>query len=124
MRYNRYKINTSGSFTVEAALIMPMIVGVIVLFIRLSFVCYDRVVIENICQLACIEAVYEEDAMSFAEEYVTKNLGDKLICDWDTDIRVYSDGDDIITEVEAGSGYLSGTFTYSARANKHFCPKY
>ncbi|MBO4904703.1 MAG: pilus assembly protein [Lachnospiraceae bacterium] len=37
---------TNGSFTVEAALIMPLILGVIVLFIYICLHCYDRCVTE------------------------------------------------------------------------------
>ena len=127
MGYNRdvrSTANADGSFTVEAALIMPVIVGIIVLFIRLSFVCYDRVVIESICQQACIEAACEEDEISFVKEYISNDLEDKLICDWDTDISVYTENDHIIAEVNARTGLFPKAFKHTARANKLFCPKY
>ena len=48
-----------GSFTVEAALIMPVILGVIVLSDYISMFAYDRCVIEYVCQSVCADAAFD-----------------------------------------------------------------
>ena len=120
MEYRRLK----GSFTVEAALIMPLILGVTVLFIYIAMFCYDRCAIEYVCRIACAEAVYSPDGKSAAEEYIKDNLTNKLICRWDTEATVYSDSDIVTVEVRAQTGVFNRTFDHTVSAYKHFCPKY
>ena len=114
----------TGSFTIEAALIMPMILGVIVLFINISMVSFDRCAIEYICHTACLDAVYEEDSDLWAEDYIRTQLDKRLICKWDTDVTVYSDEEAVTARVEAKPRVFDRTFVYTVKANKLFCPKY
>jgi hypothetical protein len=113
-----------GSFTIEAALIMPMILGVIVLFINIAFVSFDRCTMEYICRIACADAVYEDDPEIWAEEMIHKDMEKKLIRKWDTNVSVYSDDEAITATVEAKTGLFDKTYVYTATAYKHFCPKY
>ncbi len=114
-----------GSFTVEAALIMPVILGVIVMFIYAGMFLFDRCSFEYICQQASFSAAGEGgDIETKAEEYVRNELSKRLILDWDTDIRIYSDERVLITTIEAGNDLFAGSFIHTARTNRHFCPKY
>ena len=114
-----------GSFTIEAALIMPMILGIIVLFIYIAMFAHDRCAIEYVCETACAMSVYEKGQYeSHAKDYAIKGLSDRLILKWDTDVRSYSDELNLYTEIEASSPVVNRLYIYKARANKHFCPKY
>lgn len=94
----RYK----GSFTVEAALIMPVILGVIVLFIYLGMFAHDRCTIRYVCQMAAVDAVYEKgDQEAFVKDTVRYELENRLILDWDVKTQVISDESDIYVSVRA-----------------------
>lgn len=89
-----------GSHTVEAALIMPMVIGIILFVFYLCIYAYDRVVIHY----AVISVLYEdtyrpEDNM---EEIMPQEIRDKIssnsIYDWDIQVDVTSNLYD--TEVE------------------------
>ena len=114
-----------GSFTVEAALIMPMILGVIVLFIYIGMFMFDRCTIEYICQQASCTAVREGgDIEDAAVRYAQKEISERLILDWDTEIHTAFDDRSLLTTIEAKCPLFDMTFTHSARAPGHFCPKY
>ncbi len=122
MKYCR--VNKRGSFTVEAALIIPIILGVTVLFIYIAMFCHDRCYTEYVCQMACIKASYSEtDAEAAAKEYIDDNLSKRLM-NWDTDVYVSSDDESVEVIVEASAMFFPKTFTHKAKAYKHFCPKY
>lgn len=97
----RYK----GSFTIEAALIMPMILGIIVLFIYASMYSHDRCVLEYAVQSG--ESV----------------IPDRLMLKWDTSVEVQEEDEYRITELTAQTA-LFGKCIHRAKAYKHFCPKY
>ncbi len=104
---------------------MPVIAGVIVLFIYLGMFTHDRFMIEYTCQAASITSVYEgRDAEAAAREYIHTNLAKRLICDWDIRVNVYSDEESVTASVDAAAALFGKTYTHTARANKHFCPKY
>ncbi len=117
----RYK----GSFTIEAALIMPVILGVIVLFVRIGMICMDSCTMEYACQTACSSAVYEYgNEENAAEEQIRQILDSKLLCDWDCEINVSSDARSITATVIADPPLFSKPLVRTAGANKHFCPNY
>ena len=117
----RYK----GSFTIEAALIMPVILGVIVLFIYYSVFAHDRCALEYICETACSQSVYDElSCEEYAEYHIRSALPKYLILDWETDISVYSDETCVYAEIAAKPPFLNRTFEHKTKAFKHFCPKY
>ena len=114
-----------GSFTVEAALIMPMILGVIVLFIYIGMFMFDRCTIKYICQKASCAAVCEGGDIEWASErYAESELSKRLILKWDTDISASADERYLTTTIEAKSTLFDRTFSHTARAGKHFFPKY
>ena len=118
------KSRRKGSFTVEAALIMPVILGITVLFIYISMFCFDRFTIQYVSQMACLYAAYETDPESFAKEQIEGELEKRLICRWDTKITVSSDNIGITAVVDANPEIFGGRYEHTARANKHFCPDY
>ncbi|MBO4903662.1 MAG: pilus assembly protein [Lachnospiraceae bacterium] len=94
----RYK----GSFTVEAALIMPVILGVIVLFLYLAMFLHDRCTMQYVCQEAALEAVYHEKYMDvYAGEIIDDELEKKLIIHWDHETYVSSDDESISVKISA-----------------------
>lgn len=117
-------IRKRGSFTVEAALIMPVILGVIVTFIYIAMFCHDRCVIEYACLVSSAKAAYDEFPEITAAVVSEQNMDSFLILDWNTGI--YTDFDDktVTTRIEATCPVINRTFTHSASANRHFCPKY
>ena len=124
MGYSDHGIKSEGSFTVEAALIMPLILGIIVLFIYIPMFALDRCTIEHTVRMACINAVYarcEEDA---AEEYIDSHLPRDLMLRWDIETAVTSDDELISVTVDGTSGLFGKHFIHSGAAVKHFCPKY
>ncbi len=113
-----------GSFTVEAALLMPMILGVTVLFIYISMFCFDRCTILYVSDLACLSALNEPDPETYAKASIDTELSKKLICRWDTDISVSSDETGITASIRANAAIFGGVYEYKVRANKHFRPDY
>ena len=119
------KLRYRGSFTVEAALIMPMILGVIVLFIYIGMFMFDRCTIEYICQQASFEAANAgEDIQRSAEAYAMDEISKRLILKWDTNIRTYCDERSVIMTIEAKNVIFDRAFIHTARTVRHFCPKY
>ncbi len=91
-----------GSFTVEAALIMPVILGFIVLFLYLAMFLHDRCIIRYVCQEAALEAVYGDGGAGIsAESYVCDEIEKKLIMDWDHEVHVSSDDESISVRISA-----------------------
>ena len=114
-----------GSFTVEAALIMPVILGVIVFFIYIGMFTLDRCSIEYICQSVSCAAVYETgDRITMAEEMAARELNRMLILDWDTDVEIREDETTLTVRIEAATSMFPGSFTHTGRSFKHFYPKY
>ena len=103
---------------------MPVILGVIVLFIYISMYAHDRCAICYVCSAACAMSVYEEDCEDAAEKYIKDALGNRLILEWETDIKTYSDEMSVYAAVRARSVYFDRTYDHVAKAYKHFCPKY
>ena len=125
MRYDVRTLKERGSFTVEAALITPLVLGVIVLFIYIALYAYDRCAMEYVCQMACSQAVYSGDGAETAvSEYMDQNLYGKLAGNWDAAVTVLEDDETVTVRVEATTQLFSRTFVHTATANKHFCPKY
>ncbi len=113
-----------GSYTVEAALIMPLVLGIIVLFLYAAMFAHDRCAMEYICQSAVIRGVYEDDPDETAAEYAGVKLASDLLLNWNTDIRSESDEKYVILTVEGSPPLFPGTYLHTAKAYKHFCPKY
>ena len=115
----------AGSFTVEAALIMPVILGIIVMFLYAAMFCHDRGAIEYVIRIACERAVYEEDQTGeAAEEYTRHYLSERLICKWDISVNSYETDDSVVVSVQASTPLFGGTTVHKATVLKHFFPKY
>ena len=123
MVYKTVKKRADGSFTVEAALIMPVILGVIVLFISLSMFFFDRCTIEHTVRMACINAVYADGEVT-AGEYISARLPEELLLAWDINTTTDSDEDTLTVTVEASTGLFNRIFIHRSSALKHFSPKY
>ena len=115
----------AGSFTVEAALIMPLILGIIVMFLYAAMFCHDRGAIEYVTRIACERAVYEEGQMGeAAEEYIRQYLSERLICKWDISVNAYETDDCVEAAVQASTPVFGGQTVHKASVLKHFFPKY
>ena len=121
-RMQAYRLKKEGSFTIEAALIMPVILGVIVLFIYIAMYSYDRCVIEYVCQSAASRAVREGEEM--AAGYAEAELYARLICRWVTKIEFSSDEEGLTAEIEAYLPAFGREFTHASTAYEQFLPKY
>ena len=117
-------IGKRGSFTVEAALIMPVVLGVIVTFIYIAMFCHDRCAIEYACRVSSAKAAYDTDPELTAAMVSERNLDRFLILDWDTGIETDYDDETVTTRIEATCPVIYRTFIHSASAYRHFCPKY
>ncbi len=114
-----------ASFTVEAALIMPVILGVIVLFIYYAMILHDRCAIEYVCRIAAEDAVNSgEESVEFIKRDISDRLDRVLILKWDTDITAGSDEDSTDVTVSAVQLLINRSYLYSITAKKHFLPKY
>ena len=104
---------------------MPLILGVIVLFLYIAMFVHDRCAMEYVCQAAVAGAVYSgKEATDAAEEYIDDNLSKRLTGRWETMIKVYEDDESVTAQIEATTPLFGKAFLHSATANKHFCPKY
>ena len=127
MKYSRipFSKKEDGSFTVEAALIMPVILGIIVLFIYIAMTAHDRCTIGYICETVCLEAANEgDDPERYAEEHIQSALEQRLILNHVTDISAVSEDNLLTVTVSAGETLFGRPYVYKAKAFKHFCPKY
>ena len=119
------RTKAEGSFTIEAALIMPVILGVIVMFLYAAMFCHDRCVIEYVTHIACQRAAYEEErVIETANEYIQENLPQMLILDWDTTVNTVNRDDSIDVEVRAQTPVFGSGCIHRATVHKHFYPKY
>ncbi len=101
-----------GSFTVEAALIMPVILGVIVLSVYISMFSYDRCVIEYVCQSVCAEAAFDLSGEEDIKEEITSGLRDRLAGSWDIEITTDHDDHFIYVIANAQTPLFGRAFTH------------
>lgn len=116
----RFKLMNSvnkqkGSFTVEAALIMPVILGVIVLFIYVAMFCYDRCAIEYVCQSVCTDAAFDGRGGGDIERDVRDRLFGRLAGRWDVDVSLDQDDRFIYITAEATTPLFAKVFVHKAR---------
>ena len=107
---------------------MPLILGVIVLFLYICMFCHDRCVMEYVCRTACEAAVYDMEGTGGVEETladrISGELTNRLISRWDTDISIDEDDECITAHLEAKTALFPGTVEHTGRAYRHFRPKY
>lgn len=101
-----------GSFTVEAALTMPVILGVIVLSVYISMFAYDRCVIEYVCQTVCADAAFDLPGEEDIEEEVRSRLCDRLAGNWDIEITTDHDDHFAYVTVNAQTPLFGRMFTH------------
>ncbi|MBU5477926.1 hypothetical protein KQI69_01770 [Eubacterium sp. MSJ-13] len=107
----RYRI--SANYTVEAAFIVPMILGIIFAMIYMLFFLHDRVILqENLrCSLICEEKINKKD--------VSQNLRILKITDIKCDVgKIY-----IKAEVSAVSKFEIPVVHYFMKRTKKICIK-
>ena len=102
---------------------MPVILGVIFMFIYLAMFGYDRCVIQYVSQMACERAVCEDSDKNI-EEYILTNLPGMLICSRDISVYSNSDKESVSVEVNVRMMPFDRVFVHKARAVKLFYPKY
>ena len=126
-----------GSFTIELALLMPCILGVIFLIIYLGFYVHDIAVIERGCHAAVLEVrnsqSYNDNVLNLKAQDVRAQreravrecfceiTQQDLVGRWNIETDIYSDGNDCIFAVSgemsiegAAGGVYKGILKYNA----------
>lgn len=101
------KRHYQGSFSVEAALIMPLTLGVIILSLYLGIFSHDKMVMEyslikagSVCNEYIMDEKYErENLKNQLEEIVEESIESSLIGKWNREFAI-TDGDEfLVTEI-------------------------
>lgn len=103
-------MNTKGSYTVEAALLMPFILGVIVALIYLGFFLHDRTVLEETVYMAALKAsFYESKGDSYMEELMKNEcenvIANKLLIAGNCKVTVEADSNDLMVKITGNMTY-------------------
>lgn len=109
-------LKTGGSFTVEASLIVPMILFTIMTFLNIAIYCHDRAVLFSAGQKACLISVYEEkENMTLAaKEYFEEETGRELMGKWE--VETFVTADDEIIELNATANSTIRSVEVNSRA--------
>ena len=102
---------------------MPVILGIIVLFIHIAFFCHDRCIIQYICITSASLAAFSDDE-SLAESKASEEIEKRLIGKWDTEISVASDEETVGIVIKASPQFTDRIFEHSAYSYRQFFPKY
>lgn len=111
-----YKYN--GSFTVEAALVIPLILAVIVSFLHIAMFCHDKAALSYLGERACLVAVYEHDEnqiCSKAKHIFEEEAEDELMGRWNLETKVYINGDNLELTTFATSSFWKVTVNSKAK---------
>ena len=107
----------SGSFTVEAAFVMPVVLGIILLILYLCIYTHDKAVMEyaaiKACERCCEEAKKNKDEDSgyltgLAREQIEEITDKGLIGNWDEDVKVSFEGEEIKASIYGRMGNSQG----------------
>ena len=112
----------NGSFTVEAAIIIPTILLVIAAFINIAMYCHDKAALFYLGQRACLISVYEEgdeNIIGKAEEEFASEAKKELMGKWDIKTEVSIDEGCVCLMSYADS--VVGNVTVKAKAYLHQC---
>lgn len=111
-----------GILTIELSLLMPLILGIILSVIMLTFVMHDRCVIECILR-ETVMSLSDEADVEMSEAIIEKSidtLRQKTILNWEIEPVFYHDEDIITLYVEGhmlrglfGMDFLSETEVYT-----------
>ena len=85
-----------GSFTIEAAFVIPFILAVVVSFINITFFCHDKAVLSYLGERACLVAANVrdgEDICQKAKEVFEQEAKEQLMGKWEFMTEVYIEGD-------------------------------
>ncbi len=73
----KHRAKTNGYFTVEASILLPFVLGVILLVIYLWFFAYDRCLMEQDYAMVLIKGIYTSDLTPEERVGYVKELADK-----------------------------------------------
>jgi len=109
----RNRLQKNGSYTIELALLMPIILVIFIIIIYSSYYMHDRVVIERACYVSALRGLQcaeEERIESVAGEELEKELEGLFLGKWKHDSSVNFSGEilsvDFKGEMAAGQGLL------------------
>ena len=78
-RHTAGRISEEAYFTVEAALVMPVVLAIIVMIIYMSFYLYDRCVMQqDCCVLSYRQSIEKGTADRVSREKIREQFGEKL----------------------------------------------
>ena len=77
-------ITMEGSYTVEAAILLPVLLAVVIALLQICFIFHDRTVVRGMLELTVLQ-VAEDDEELFAAKTTEKSVADS-VSDKDADI--------------------------------------
>lgn len=111
-----------GSFTVELALLMPLIIGVFLFIFFLAYYLHDRCIIEKACYVAALRGSLETESDSI-ENVVRKALEEvlpkRLLGSWDLKEQIEVTNQEVRV-VESGNMLMKEGFLLSLLGEQSF----
>lgn len=105
------RIRKRGSYTVEAAITIPIVIGVILFVLYICIFSYDRVVIHH----AIVSELYkdvEEEEDAIISEQITESVSNKIrnnvIANWEVEVNTEIDTTSIVVSVNAYMNHSQG----------------
>ncbi len=105
------------AYTVEASLLMPMILTVIVLVIYLTFFLHDRAILQSAAYTACLrgsQLINGEDVYVNVEKWGKELIKDRLIATGDVETQIEIKGDRITVAYDGALRIPAGTLLCKA----------
>lgn len=91
-KYANYLWNKKkGSYTVEAAIIIPAVIGVILFVLYICIYSYDRIAIHHavLAELySDMENMSEDDKREYLTESISGKIRNNTIADWEIEIHI------------------------------------
>lgn len=104
--FGRIHVKASASFTVEAALIVPIILLVITSFLYLFMYCHDKAVLTYAAERACLMASYEKDFETMeriANDTVFEEIQTKVLINREVETETTLTDEELIVFVKSTS---------------------
>ncbi len=100
-----------GSYTIEAALLMPLIIGVMIFIIYLAYYTHDRAILQKSAYIAALRGSQirtgDQEAFAVASENADLLIQDHLLGSWTIQKQVLLDTD-TVTVIYTGSMKIPG----------------
>lgn len=111
------RLRLRGSYTVETALLMPFILGVIIMLVYLMIIMYDKSVCEAAVDRGVRYVCFESDSISNTElgnrigQVVNDRLNERLLCAKDVVVGYYVTANFVEVKVEVSTNIVLPFFS-------------